>query len=194
MTLKKAAFTVDSSSKFDEGGIIRGAHNSSDGMLYKGRHTSRSGLVHRSTGPNIGYRPAPGLIKLFSKTGTGRRRIIKLLIIGHMWRLCTVGWMVAGSLSMEPAMDHEAMESEGFEGRRKEKLSQVQGIKDTTSVMALLDFMEAVGVLGGWISEAGVLEGVTDRTIFRQGMLIIISCQCHLERWGECALARQLAR
>jgi hypothetical protein len=95
---------------------------------------------------------------------------------------------------MEPAMDHEAMESEGFEGRRKEKLSQVQGIKDTTSVMALLDFMEAVGVLGGWISEAGVLEGVTDRTIFRQGMLIIISCQCHLERWGECALARQLAR
>jgi hypothetical protein len=70
---KKAASTIDSNSKFDEGGVIRGAQSCSGGMVYIGRRTSRTGLEHTSTGPNIGYRPAPGLIKLFNKTWTERR-------------------------------------------------------------------------------------------------------------------------
>jgi hypothetical protein len=35
------------------------------------RHTSSMGLNQKATGPNKGYRPTPGLIQLFSRTGTG---------------------------------------------------------------------------------------------------------------------------
>jgi hypothetical protein len=36
-----------------------------------GYHTTSMGPNHRAIGPNKGYRPTPGLINLFCKTGTG---------------------------------------------------------------------------------------------------------------------------
>jgi hypothetical protein len=53
-----------------------------------------------------------------------------------------------------------------FVGRRKVKLTHVQGFKDLISAMVLLDSMEAVVVVGGLINEAGGLEEITGRMSF----------------------------
>jgi hypothetical protein len=50
---RKAASTVDSSSKCDEEGVIKGAQSSS-GMVYIGRRTSCAGLEHICR-PNIAH-------------------------------------------------------------------------------------------------------------------------------------------
>jgi hypothetical protein len=47
--------------------------NTLDGLMELGCHVSHMGHKSQSGSPSVGYRPTPGLITLFSKTG-GRRR------------------------------------------------------------------------------------------------------------------------
>jgi hypothetical protein len=56
--------------KFENGkkGWIYGKFKFENGK--KGRHTLGMGLNPLSTKPAIGYQPTPGLVRLFSKTGT----------------------------------------------------------------------------------------------------------------------------
>jgi hypothetical protein len=65
-----AGFNKNSNSKIVTqreiiGGVINSGSNSK-----KGRHTLGMGLNPLSTKPAIGYQPMPGLVRLFSKTGT----------------------------------------------------------------------------------------------------------------------------
>jgi hypothetical protein len=70
---EEAASTTDSDSNRRKHGEIKGAQKSKDGMVYRGRRTVCTGLEHTSTRPSRCYKPAPGIITLFNKTGTGRR-------------------------------------------------------------------------------------------------------------------------
>jgi hypothetical protein len=59
-------------SRINKQGVITDANGSTSVMVIKGRCTLVMGLNQTSLGPMKGYKPAQGLISLFSRTGTGR--------------------------------------------------------------------------------------------------------------------------
>jgi hypothetical protein len=67
-----ATFTATSNSKINRSGVIKGTQPN-DVLFHNGRRTMSTDLEHTPRKPKIDYRPAPGLITLFSRTCTCRR-------------------------------------------------------------------------------------------------------------------------
>jgi hypothetical protein len=68
-----ATAQVNSNSKSSKTGEILGGINAFDSPAQEGRHALSMGPNQMSTQPIKGYRPTPGLVRLFARTGTTQR-------------------------------------------------------------------------------------------------------------------------